>query len=142
MENPAGREAAATALEAHERLERVMGEVGGCGSLEQLLPVMDEMYELVEGEFAREEGAGDGLYASIREVAPQHDVSLSEMLDEHRAILAALPVIRDEAVPERAKDFAETKSDVQSVVASLRAHSARECKLLMDTFYRDTGAAD
>ncbi|MBI2901011.1 MAG: hemerythrin domain-containing protein [Planctomycetes bacterium] len=104
-----------------DRLEAAKGP-DGAG------PLLDDLHDLLEAHFAREEGP-DGL----REMVDRDDpAGIEDLLADHETIRSKLTELRRRI----AAGGAPSVTDIVGLTGLLRDHEARESRIVADTTFR------
>lgn len=122
----------------HHALNVVLRRMLSTRDLNLLIPLLNELHQLLEEHFAREEES-DGLYQVVSDAAPQHLEQVRKLLAEHSGFLTTVKAL--EAKAKASVD--DPKNDVFDGVIllcqDLEMHEAMENDILTDALYRDLG---
>jgi hypothetical protein len=131
-------EAARQIREEHVRLKKLLARIAATGELAALLPLLDDLRDLLASHFAREE-AEDAigpavLRSRLRNVA-------QEILAEHGVFLRDL-----DRLIEQGRQARETRDAVfagtEDLSRRLHDHEVKEDELILDLAETDLGGGD
>ncbi|HMB67831.1 MAG TPA: hemerythrin domain-containing protein [bacterium] len=131
-------EAARQIREEHARLKELLARIGATGDLPGLLPLLEDLRDLLASHFAREEAEdaiGPAVLSSrLRNLA-------QEILAEHAVFLRDL-----DRLIEQGREARETRdavfSGMENLSRRLREHEAKEDELILDLAETDLGGGD
>jgi hypothetical protein len=125
----------------HRRIRDFTGQIQAARDLSELLRDLEAFRALLELHFMGEEVA-DGLYDTIRGMAPRQIARLDQLEKEHRQFLADLDRVALHARQCLAGPVADVLNEARDLARRLLAHEASEDDVLMDTMYTDLGQGD
>jgi hypothetical protein len=125
-------------FEDHRALQVVLGRVESTRDLNLLIPLLEELYRLLQGHFAREESE-DGLQGVIEKAAPHQLGHLEALLNEHGGFLVTTRSVKEKIQACVSGPMAEIYSEVQVLCDRLQTHEEAETTLLTEALYTDLG---
>lgn len=128
-------------LGEHRKIMELTQRVETAPDLVELISRLGEFRSLLESHFSGEE-AGDGLYDSIRAIAPRHYGRLDQLEKDHRGFLAEIEKITERARGCLEGPVAEILRGARELTRRLADHEATENQLLFDTIYMDLGQGE
>jgi hemerythrin len=128
-------------LDEHRKIMEMTRQVETAPDLVELMSRLREFRSLLESHFSGEE-AGDGLYDSIRAIAPRHYGRLDQLEKDHRAFLTEIEKIAERARACLEGPVAEILRGARELTRRLADHEATENQLLFDTIYMDLGQGE
>lgn len=135
MTDPDAAKKALTDMEVHKTLLIQLDQLLEESSLSQVRSELSRLLPDLEAHFEEEE-ARDGLFAKLREDAPESDPRVSELETEHKALLATLRELLSH-VNEAVQLRAEVEDSLQAFTGRLRSHQGREEAIVKETYESD-----
>lgn len=124
--------------EEHRALRASLARIEETTDLRLLLPLLEDLRELLAAHFAHEE-AVDGLHEVIGDAAPHLLTAVQRLFDEHRECLELLDRLGERARECYEGPVREVLDQVGALAAKLHAHEAQETELLAGAVYEDVG---
>jgi hemerythrin-like domain-containing protein len=128
-------------LDEHRKVMEMTRRVETAPDLVELIRRLGEFRSLLESHFSTEED-GEGLFDTIRAIAPQHYGRLAQLEKEHRAFIGEIERIAERARACLEGPVADVMRGARELTRRLSDHEATENQLLFDTLYMDMGQGD
>jgi len=109
----------------HKRVMKLLARLRGDAIGADLLPVLDELRNLLIVHFAREQ-LPDGFYDALGELAESRRGELDELIAEHAAILSHLNSLLKDVKDSPAIDKADVLDRVSALLEQLDNHEQKE----------------
>jgi malate synthase len=111
--------------EDHRRLHALVDRLRAAADDDALAAVFDELYSALTAHFNAEEKPG-GLYDALGVCVPELRAQLSELVDDHFRIAAALRELRDRARPGPGRTRGALPEDAARLARALAEHERLE----------------
>lgn len=141
----AGRDAAAARArieieEEHRLLRHAVYRLRHTRDMRALVPLLDELHQVLALHFAREEAA-DGLHLAVERVAPHKANQVDELFREHRELLAEVEALAASAREYLEGPLAAVLAGVRDITNRLHEHERAETDLFSEAVTEDLGAS-
>lgn len=137
----AGRETKSRIDAEHHTLRGLVHRVDEHRDLTTMVPLLEELRQLLEEHFAHEEEA-DGMADLVRVAAPHRMDTVDQLFDEHRRFLADTDVLIERIRACLSGPTQDVYDRAHALAVALHDHEARETELLSDAMYEDEGGGD
>jgi len=125
----------------HRQIRSLVAELETTRDLEELLPRLAGLRELLMSHFAREEAPG-GLHRMVDRAAPRLAGPIQALFDEHRELLAHLDGLEERTRACLEGPVAASRGSAADLCRGLHEHEAAETELLAGALYDDIGVGD
>lgn len=109
----------------HRRLHALVDRLRAAGDLDALAAVLEELHAALTAHFGAEEKPG-GLYDALGVCAPEFRAQLSELVDDHYRIAAAVRDMRDRARQDLGSPHDSLLGEAVRLAQFLGEHEKRE----------------
>lgn len=111
--------------EDHERLHALLDRLRATSDADALAAVFDELYAALTAHFNAEEKPG-GLYDALGVCVPEFRAQLSELVDDHFRMTAALRDMRDRSRQGPGRPHDSLPGEASRLAQVLAEHERRE----------------
>jgi malate synthase len=111
--------------EDHRRLHALVDRLRAAGDIDALAAVLEELHAALTAHFGAEERPG-GLYDALGLCTPEFRGQLSELVDDHYRIAAAVRDMRDRARPALGSPHDSLLGEAVRLAQFLGEHEKRE----------------
>ena len=112
----------------HHRVLALVKRIREEQGLAALVPLLDELHDLLMNHFAHEQYAG-GFYDTIGAKAPEHAEMVSELIQDHNDMLSRMRSLVERARAGRPAATEDMREEVIAVVEQLQVHENKEHEL-------------
>lgn len=126
--------------EEHRLLRHAVYRLRHTRDMRALVPLLDELHQVLALHFAREEAA-DGLHFAVERVAPHKANQVDELFREHRELLAEVEALAASAREYLEGPLAAVLAGVRDITNRLHEHERAETDLFSEAVTEDLGAS-
>lgn len=125
------KEVSAEIAGEHHRVLALVKRVREAQELDALVPLLDELHDLLMNHFAHEQYPG-GFYDAIGAKGPDHAETVSDLIEDHNEMLSRLRNLVERARARGPSATEGMREEALAVVDRLQVHEEKEHKLAQE----------